>query len=450
MRAGRLTSAVCAIALIPAGCGSPVPVSPGLTVPIQASPASGAPGSSEGLQPSAQASPTAVTVPSSPAAAGWVRAGAKAIEQPTALTAVPTDGAGNPLGACGTCHPPIATIMADVAAGPAGLVAVGYVLPGFTGAAWRSTDGQRWSLTTAAFAGISMLASVAADDHGYIAVGRSGDGATAWRSTDGLVWTRAPGGGALATPQLRLAAVERWRGGFTAVGFAGSEFGSADAAFLTSPDGLAWTRAPETAGMRSARVVAVAAGGPGLVAVGSTGPFGSDGPAAAWTSADGVRWDRAPDQPVLHGIRLRAVAPQASGVALGASAAPGVVAVGESASGSLGAVMQSVDGRAWRRAPADVVLGRPGVQVRLYDVIGSARGIVVGGVVNEGIQYGVAAIWSSPDGTTWSLEPTTAALSDGEIEALAVSGDRLIGVGDRGAPDAYVATVWLSPAGWAP
>jgi len=31
--------------------------------------------------------------------------------------------------------------------------------------------------------------------------------------------------------------------------------------------------------------------------------------------------------------------------------------------------------------------------------------------------------------------------------AVALSGDRIVAVGDRGAPDAYQATAWLSPTG---
>jgi len=61
----------------------------------------------------------------------------------------------------------------------------------------------------------------------------------------------------------------------------------------------------------------------------------------------------------------------------------------------------------------------------------------------------VAAIWRL-NGTTWTLEPASEMLSDGEINALVPLGTHLFGVGDRGAPDAYIATVWRSPDGWAP
>lgn len=456
MRAGfqRPIPALLLVALVVA-CGNTTPSTPGTdSAPPGVAASSSLAATSAGPGPEsvvpstsapiANGSPPPSATPSQPAPPEhWLRVQPSAIEQPGALTQVPLDSAGNPLGACGTCHPPIATVMVDGVDGPAGLVAVGYELPDFSAAAWWSADGSRWSLEAKAFSGISMLSSVAADSHGYVAVGRNGDGAGTWHSSDGQSWSRSPDTGGIATPTLRLASVTRWRGGFAAVGYVGPEFGAADAAFLVSADGVNWTLAPSTVGMRSARAVSVAAGGPGLVAVGSTGMAGSHSPAAVWTSADGLRWDRIPDSPALHDLRLRAVA------ADGRSG--GVIAMGENLVGSIGAVLRSRDGIAWQRPVPDGSFGRPGIQVRLYGVtVTTARGLVVGGVVNEGIQYGVAGIWSSPDGASWTLEPTSEMLSDGEINALVAHGTQVLGLGDRGAPDAYVATVWQSPAGWAP
>jgi hypothetical protein len=457
MRVGfpRPAPAIVLSALLLAACASPAPswlasgAAPGSAASAVAQTAgSSAPGAAVTSPaiptPLAAGSPTLAPSrsPSPEPTDRWVRAAA--IEQPSALTEVPLDSAGNPLGACGTCHPPIATVLVDAADGPEGLVAVGYELPDFTGAAWWSADGSRWSLDAPAFPGISMLSSVTADSNGYVAVGRAGDRSAAWRSADGRTWTRAPDTGGIATPHLRLASVDRWKGGFVAVGYVGAEFGDADVAFLVSPDGRSWTLAPTTDATRSARAVAVAATGPALVAVGSTGP-GSRGPAAIWTSVDGLHWARVADSPALADLRLRAVAAD-----FGADGSlGGVVAVGENASGSVGAVLRSADGRTWERLPADPALGRPGIQVRMYDVTATGRGLVAAGVVTEGIQYGVAAIWTLHDGT-WTLEPASEMLSDGEINALVPLGSRLFGVGDRGAPDAYVATVWHSPDGWAP
>jgi len=440
MRVGfpRPAPALLLSALLLAACASPPPswlASGSAPAPPGAS---ASPGISALASPSVPASGTGSPAP----ATRWVRV--DSIEQPAALTQVPLDSAGNPLGACGTCHPPIATVLVDAAAGPGGLVAVGYELPSFAGAAWWSADGNAWSLDKPALGGISMLASVAADGNGYVAVGRWGDRAGAWRSPDGRSWTQFPDTGGIATPHLRLASVTRWKGGFAGAGYVGAEFGEADAAFLTSLDGRTWTLAATTPETRSARAVSVAAAGPGLVAVGSTGP-GANGPAAIWTSADGIAWARVAGVPALTDLRLRAVAPDgASGGTSG-----GAVAVGENGAGSSGAVLRSTDGVTWERLPADPALGRAGIQVRLYDVASTARGLVVGGVVTEGIQYGVAAIWTL-QGATWTLEPASEMLSDGEITALVPLGAHLFGVGDRGAPDAYVATVWRSPDGWAP
>ena len=448
MRVGfrRPVPAILLSALLLGACASPTPswlasgsAATGPAATSVASPSAAPTPVLASASPLASVPPSGSPAPSPAAADRWVRV--DSIEQPTRLTSLaPLDSAGNPVNGCGTCHPPIATVLVDAASGHGGVVAVGYELPSFAGAVWWSADGNTWTIDTPAFTGISMLASVAADDNGYLAVGRSGDGAGAWRSSDGRSWTQAPSAGGIATPHLRLLSVTNWKGGFVAAGYVGAEFGEADAAFLTSPDGRTWTLAPTSPATRSARAVSVTATGAELVAVGSTGP-GSTGPAAIWTSADGIAWTRVADSPALSDLRLRAVAPD--------SAVRGAVAVGENTAGSIGAVLRSSDGVTWERLPADPALGREGIQVRMYDVTTTGRGLVVVGVVTEGIQYGVAAIWRL-SGTTWTLEPASEMLSDGEINALVPLGTHLFGVGDRGAPDAYIATVWRSPDGWAP
>ena len=328
---------------------------------------------------------------------------------------VHTDASGQPYTrGCAPCHPAIDTIMTDVVAGPSGLVAVGWVLQDFKGATWSSTDGSTWSLN-GVLPQQTLLTGVAANDTRYVAVGRDGSGATTWSSTDGKTWTQTASRAAFAASPLRITSVARANGGFVAGGFVGTEFFSADGAFWVSPDGLTWARAPDSPVLHDARVVAVAGGGPGFVAVGQAGPADHPGPVVIWTSTDGLAWQRVADAPMFHDSRVQSVA-----------AVPGIglVAVGQNLAGSIGVVWVSGDGLAWRQVPSAPVFGRPGIQLRMYDVTAGPHGAVVGGTITEGIQYGVAAVWTSSDANTWSRLPSGAEFLDTEINGAARPGAR--------------------------
>jgi len=421
-RSGRL-AVTAALALALAACGGPGP-SPTTSASAVASPV----GSSS--------NPGSPAVPSGPPASldpeAWVRA--PNIEEPdgfmTAQTGVViTRG-------CAPCHPAVDTLMTGVATGPAGLLAVGWVLQDFSGATWRSTDGSTWTFTDG-FPTQSLLAAVASNDGRYVAVGRDGNGATAWTSTDATTWTKVASP-AFAPSPLRLTSITAWKGGFVAGGFKGNEFLSADAALWSSPDGLTWQRTGDTPEFHDARVWGVTAGPTGLVAVGQAGPADAPGPAIVWTSSDGRTWSRVPDGPVFHDGRMRAVA-----------SVPGIgfVAVGEDLAGDTGIIWISKDGRQWNRAPSDPSLGRPGIQVRIYAVTAGPNGAVAAGTIDAGVQYGQAAIWTSADGLAWKAVPTGPEFLDNEVAAATRWNDRVVAVGDRGAPDAYQATAWLSPSG---
>jgi hypothetical protein len=423
-RTGGLALVVAALVL--SACGSPSPSTP------PASAASAQP-SAASAQPTAVGSPAAS--PSEPAASlnpsAWVRA--PNIAQPdgfmTAQTGVViTRG-------CAPCHPAVDTLMTGVVAGPAGLLAVGWILQDFSGASWRSTDGSTWTFS-GGFPAQTLLAAVAANGGRYEAVGRDGNGATAWTSTDALTWHKTASPAFAASP-LRLTSITPWKTGFVAGGYRGNEFFSGDAALWLSSDGLTWRQARDTPSFHDARVWGVAAGPNGLVAVGQTGSTDTPGPAVIWTSSDGLNWSRVPNGPVFEGGRLRAVASVPS---------LGFVAVGEDIAGDTGIVWVSKDGRAWQRASSDPIFGRVGIQVRMYAVTAGPNGVVVAGTVNAGVQYGEAAIWTSSDGLAWRRVPDGPEFLDNEVNAAAAWNDRVVIVGDRGAPDAYQATAWLSPA----
>jgi hypothetical protein len=368
----------------------------------------------------------------------WTRIEPAAIEQPPGFMDVHQDYNGNLQGQCAPCHPAVDTTMTGVVDGPRGLVAVGWIFQGFHGVTWHSDNGGNWVLGRP-LGENSVLHAVAADDDRYVAVGLNGNGATAWASSDGVTWDQTSSGGAFAAVPLRLTSVIHWSGGFAAAGFEGTEFGTADAAFWSSDDGLRWRRVRTASGFRDARVWAIAEGGPGLVAVGAAGDANAGGPVAVWTSPDGRRWARNPDDPIFHGVRARTIA---------SVPAIGLIAAGEDLAGDTGVVLRSTDGIHWARAPQAPALGRPGIQIRMYAAIAGGPGVVVVGTATEGVQYGEAVVWTSPDGIAWSRDPAGAEFADGELTAVAASGSRLIAVGDRGSPDTYVATVWTSPPAW--
>jgi hypothetical protein len=83
----------------------------------------------------------------------------------------------------------------------------------------------------------------------------------------------------------------------------------------------------------------------------------------------------------------------------------------------------------------------------MYAVTPGPRGVVVAGTLDAGVQYGEAAIWTSPDGLSWNRVPDGPEFLDNEVNAATRWNDRVVAVGDRGAPDAYQATAWLSPSG---
>jgi hypothetical protein len=408
-----------AVSLLAAACGSANPSATPAVAPTSAateasSAAAGSPGPSS--------SPISTS--------GWIRA--TNIEEPdgfmTAQTGVViTRG-------CAPCHPAIDTLMTGVTSGPAGLVTVGWILQDFSGASWLSSDANTWKFT-GGFPAQTLLSAVAANSQRYEAVGRDGDGATPWTTTDGKTWQKVSSP-AFSDHPLRLTAITPWKGGFVAGGYRGNEFFSADADLWVSPDGLTWQEATDSPSFKDARVWGVAANGNTLVAVGQTGSTDTPGPAIVWTSSDGRTWTRVPDGPVFAGGRMRAVASVSS---------IGFVAVGEDLAGDTGRVWTSKDGRAWTLVPSESIFGRPGIQVRMYDVTDSPSGVVVGGTINAGVQYGEAAIWTSPDGLAWSRTPDGPEFLDNEITASTRWNERVVAVGDRGAPDAYQATTWLSP-----
>ena len=172
-------------------------------------------------------------------------------------------------------------------------------------------------------------------------------------------------------------------------------------------------------------MLGVTGGGPGLVAVG-VDALGGDAAAAVWTSPDGITWSRVPhDEAIFGGLQGM------FGVTGGGL---GLVAVGVGDDNDA-AVWTSPDGTTWSRVPHDeAIFGGDDFQVMLA-VTGAGPGLVAVGQDWSGGNAD-AAVWTSPDGTTWSRVPHDEAIfggaGDQEMLSVTVGGPGLVAVGNDG------------------
>ncbi len=250
------------------------------------------------------------------------------------------------------------------------------------------------------------------------------------------------------TGDQQMLAVVSTDTGLVAVGVDGSG-GDRNAAVWTSNDGMAWGQVPHDeaifGGPESGWMWDVATGPGGLVAVGFGGPNEAQY-AAVWTSADGATWSRVPhDQSVFaadRGAAMLAVDSSLHGVvAVGVTGDPG---------GAMdAAVWTSPDGTTWSRvADADTLFGGSGHQSMSGVVGGPDRFVAVGQ------DNGAPAVWTSPDGTEWERVPDAAGVFDslgvGYLTSITMGGPGYVAVG-QGWADGPVPAVWTSPDGiiWA-
>ncbi len=349
---------------------------------------------------------------------------------------------------------------------------------GFDGAAM-------WSVT----AGGPGLVAVGGEDFVYYTRGDSsrpengGDAdAVVWISPDGVSWSRVPHNEAIfgGDGEQQMFSVTVGGPGFVAVGSdATLNNEEGDAAVWTSPDGVSWSRVPHNeaifGGEGHQRMVSVTVGGPGLVAVGFDAPAGNEeGNAAVWISPDGFTWSRVPHDEGIFGGRSEQ---KMLSVTVGG---PGLVAVGSDGHSddasdhridplaADAAVWTSTDGFTWSRVPHDeAVFGGDGEQ-RMVSVTAGGPGLVAVGTVsgeidgaNPGRENTDAAVWTSPDGFTWSRVPHDKAVfgvsfdhvegATGQEQMLSViaGGPGLVAVGFNGHDDnGWDAAVWTSPDGF--
>lgn len=320
-----------------------------------------------------------------------------------------------------------------------------------TAAVWYSHGGAEWERVPrrdAVFGdpdnGAAAL-SVAANDQGFVAAGVDRSlGVTdavgaVWTSSDGVDWQRVPhddvfGGQGQGHTQIR--SVTTHGSGFVAVGDAAE-----GAAVWTSDNGRTWTRArhenspferPGTTSMRS-----VTSGPSGLVAVGTEELPGFGVVAAVWRSDDGFWWQRVPhDDAFGNAFGEGYDATTMAGVAAGPD---GYVSVGDTGySTTTAAVWTSPDGRTWSRVPH-----RPqtfGVDdgyatATATDVTWTGEEFAATGARSDDEAPVRATLWTSRDGQEWQRDTGIRAFDreDGTISELwsitRTDDDRLIAVG---------------------
>ena len=362
-------------------------------------------------------------------------------------------------GACGSDLAPTTTVAQTTTSGPATTAPATPAAPVASSLAWSRVPDD------AVFTGEDgiLMASVAGGGPGLVAVGteasESGLNAAVWTSTDGINWSRVPHDEAIfgGDGDQSMTSVTSGGPGLVAVGTDSFE-SDLDGAVWTSPDGITWSRVPHDEAVfgddGDQSMTSVTAGGPGLVAVGTDGPV-KNSDVAVWTSTDGISWSRVPhDEAVFGGGGNQSMTSVTSG-------GPGLVAVGTDASHDDGdpAVWTSPDGVTWSRVPNEAVFGGED-----RELMGADRqvmeSVTVGGpgLVAVGFEGSFsnsdAAVWTSPDGVTWSRVPHDDAVFGGRFSQTMVSvtagGPGLVAVGWDGPSSEFKlrhAAVWTSPDG---
>ncbi len=330
--------------------------------------------------------------------------------------------------------------------------------------------GLQWSRVPADAAifggtGEETVAGVVAGGPGLVAVGsdyvggNGSDGgeisdgdAAVWTSTDGTTWARVTHDEATfgGDDFQEMQSVVVFGSTLIAVGVDASG-GDADAAVWTSSDGLNWNRvvAAEAVlgGPGSQAMLRVAVGGPGLVAVGFEDAADDfDWDAAVWTSPDGITWTRVPhDEAAFGGDRIQVM----WGVTV---AEVGLVAVGTDRSGGDvdAAVWTSPDGITWTRVPHDEALFGGAANQNMVAISGDASGVVAVGLDASGGDQD-AAVWTSPDGLNWIRVVNPEAVFGGtgnqRMSGLSAGGPGWVAVGSDDSAGDMDGAVWTSSDG---
>ena len=197
-------------------------------------------------------------------------------------------------------------LATGVAAGEAGIVAVGQVADG--GAIWISPDGFGWDLVEPAAFAKASIREVVADQRGFIAVGSIGIRPALWMSPEGLEWTEHLLEAVEPAGQVR--AVTRVDQRLVAAGFVATDLGWNDrvgAIWVSDDEGSRWTQLPLlTSPDRKVALTGLGSTPGGLVAIGIVHDAADTdfGHAAVWFSRDGgASWSRVADPASVFGLQ---------------------------------------------------------------------------------------------------------------------------------------------------
>jgi hypothetical protein len=326
--------------------------------------------------------------------------------------------------------------LLDVASGPVGLFAVGYLARDIRAEAWSSADGFTWTRSGALAATAGSLANGVAIGESMIAVvGASGADAAVWTSPDGRAWQAVESADLRDPAQLSISTVVPWKDGFVAAGHVGSLVGPIRAAFWVSGDGRTWRRIADSPEFADSRVADLTVRDGSLVAVGAAGDAKRSTGAVTWRSTDPDHWERSATEDPLDGTVMNSV-----------TAGPGgIVAVGSDIDAKHAVAWHSADGLTWTQAPEATSLENHGLRIEMRSVAWTAAGYVAGGHLLFGTQYPAAVVWTSLDGLAWSRANEPASFSQGKIQGIAAGGPGVVAVGSFGSPDFSIPTVWVSP-----
>ena len=334
--------------------------------------------------------------------------------------------------------------------GPDGWLAVG------PDSIWTSTTGQSWTLASSA-----GITPADADDQlwvltptgsGFLVAGQDPAEGTAviWTSPDGLHWQR------MTAAQLLLTADGRTVTDLTGAAVSGSDIllsghiltaagGAGAATWLSTDDGQTWRWAPVPVNHGATSALAgIAANGAGFVAIrpgsgsqgsnsqrssspGRSGAAQADG--VVYVSADGTSWQYAATLTASNGVQLGLV-----------TAGPGgFVALGRGPGGDMGAYV-SPTGMSWGSA---IAFGPAPPSVTGATVTGGGTVVVTGSTGAPGRQQPYLAL--APAGQAARDVPVTAVpggtISQVTVDAVAVSGNRRVAVGEAGgSPAVWTAT----------
>ncbi|MFN2484475.1 MAG: hypothetical protein ABR509_05990 [Candidatus Limnocylindria bacterium] len=281
----------------------------------------------------------------------------------------------------------------------------------------------------------ASISALATNDALVVAAGGSATEGAIWILRPNADWERATS--VPATPEgeiISLTDVAAVDEGFAAVGVVGAPQGEPFASVIwVSADGRRWREVRRVSGQL---LHGVAAGRPGMIAVGGDGPaVGYPNGVAIWMSSDGATWTEVTGLEPLGASAFDDVRATESGL----------LAVGQSRDDPSGAdisaaVWTSPDGTTWTRVSSGPLFA---ASVMYAVAVGGPGFVAVG--QDYGPAGGHPVVWISADGTAW--ERPSFDVAAGSLNGVAGLDGSVAAVGSIAGTDDLHPALWLSPDG---